>query len=170
MKLKQIITCLIIGAAISIMAFQQKPGFVIEGYVDEPKEGTMLLITQNAKDTFAKAPIVDGHFRLTGSVDSIVEAALIPEGSKMGALPFSLKTVKISLKFIIIGQIMFLLVRLQEEAFKILRLNFIAFRWLLELRWMRLPRMSIGHNRGYTGRCGACRPSLRTIENSGASW
>ncbi len=91
MKLKQIITCLIIGAAISIMAFQQKPGFVIEGYVDEPKEGTMLLITQNAKDTFAKAPIVDGHFRLTGSVDSIVEAALIPEGSKMGALPFFLE-------------------------------------------------------------------------------
>ena len=62
MKLKQIITCLIIGAAISIMAFQQKPGFVIEGYVDEPKEGTMLLITQNAKDTFANTVLAGSRF------------------------------------------------------------------------------------------------------------
>ena len=91
MKLKQIITCLIFGSLVVLMAVQQKPGFVIEGYVDAPKEGTMLLITLNASDTFARAPIVDGRFRLTGSVDSIIEAALIPEGCTMGSLPLFLE-------------------------------------------------------------------------------
>ncbi|MDE6452322.1 MAG: DUF4369 domain-containing protein, partial [Odoribacter sp.] len=91
MKLKQIITSLILGSVVVMMAFQQKPGYVIEGYVDSPKEGTMLLITLNASDTFAKVPIVDGHFRITGSVDSIMIAALVPEGCNMGALPFFLE-------------------------------------------------------------------------------
>lgn len=92
-RLKQIITCCLpfVVIVVVIACRLHKPGFVIEGHVDSPQEGTMLLITPDATDTLGMAPIVNGHFRITGSVDSIVEAALIPQGDMMGSLPFFLE-------------------------------------------------------------------------------
>lgn len=83
--------CFIFAGVGLLVAFSQKVGFVIEGDIDSPYEGTILLITPDGTDTIARAPIIDGCFRLTGSVDSIMEVALIPEGNNWGAVPFFLE-------------------------------------------------------------------------------
>ena len=67
---------------------------MIEGTVDFPENGGVLVIAPNASDTFARASIVNGKFKLTGSVDSIVEAAVILEGQRMGSFPFFLENSK----------------------------------------------------------------------------
>ncbi len=89
--LKRMLNCLYVFIFIGAISCQSRPGFVIEGSIDFPRNGNILVITPNASDTFAKAPIIDGKFKITGSVDSITEAALIYEGAKMGSFPFFLE-------------------------------------------------------------------------------
>lgn len=90
-KIRKITKCFLPAGVILLVAFSEKTGFVIEGEIDTPREGTMLLITPDGQDTIARSPIVDGRFRLTGSVDSVMEVALIPEGNAWGAVPFFLE-------------------------------------------------------------------------------
>ena len=93
MKIVRMLCCrnVFLFLVIILVSCQKKTGFVIEGTIDFPKHGNILVITPSASDTFAKAPIVNGKFILTGSIDTITEAAVIPEGQRMGSFPFFLE-------------------------------------------------------------------------------
>ena len=72
--------------ALSLAACNTTPKFTINGTVEGEQTGNVYLVKfagQNA-DTLAKAPIAEGKFALTGSVEGLTDAYLTIEGKRGG--------------------------------------------------------------------------------------
>ena len=76
--------------------------FTVNGTIEGVTEGKALLVTRtdnNTIDTLAIAPIANGKFTLTGSVQEVTVAALSIEGTRNRISPLFIENAKFAVKF-----------------------------------------------------------------------
>lgn len=89
--MKKLLICSVLLLLASVGICQEKLGFVINGEMRGVTDGGIVLIANGFRDTLATGDLVNGKFRLTGSVDSVCLAHVMIEGFRTNGYPFLLE-------------------------------------------------------------------------------